>query len=126
MSGWGAEQTSGGGGWGFDANTGDSNNASGGDAFITGDLQDALPEEARAVPPALPFERREAPVQPWVNPSSYDYQGYENSDGEWDGNGRVYHWSGDQGDIGPEHPELELAIFGRPEDRQGAGIDFSK
>ena len=118
-------------GWGFDANTGDphmgdTNNASGGDSWATGDLQDALPEEAKAVPPPLPFERRDAPVQSWVSPTSYDYQSYENGDVEWDGNGRVYHWDGKLGDIGPEHPELELAIFGKPEDRQGAGIDFSK
>lgn len=47
----------------------------------------------------------------------YDYEGFVDRDGEYDGNARVYHWDGDEGDLGPEFPELELEIFGPPDQR---------
>lgn len=49
--------------------------------------------------------------------SRYDYGGYVDLDGEYDSNARVYHWDGDEGDLGPEFPELELEIFGPPQQR---------
>lgn len=49
--------------------------------------------------------------------SRYDYEDFVVRDGEYDGNARVYHWDGDEGDIGPEFPELELEIFGPPDQR---------
>lgn len=37
-----------------------------------------------------------------------------------------YEWSGEEGDLGPENEELEIALFGPPETRFSSGIDFSK
>ncbi|CAN8100648.1 unnamed protein product [Discula destructiva] len=51
----------------------------------------------------------------------YNYEELGIRDGEYDGSARVYHWDGEDGDIGPEFPELEAEIFGPPEDR---GIVF--
>lgn len=49
--------------------------------------------------------------------TTYNYEEYETRDGEYDGNARVYHWDGEEGDLGPEFPELELEIFGPPDQR---------
>lgn len=49
--------------------------------------------------------------------SRYNYDDLVAREGEYDGNARVYHWDGDEGDIGPEFPELELEIFGPPDQR---------
>lgn len=49
--------------------------------------------------------------------SHYNYEEFGVHDGEYDGNARVYHWNGEEGDIGPEFPELELEIFGPPDQR---------
>lgn len=49
--------------------------------------------------------------------SRYDYEGFVDRDGEYEGNARVYYWDGDEGDVGPEFPELELEIFGPPDQR---------
>lgn len=49
--------------------------------------------------------------------TTYNYEEYDTRDGEYDGNARVYHWDGEEGDIGPEFPELEIEIFGPPEQR---------
>lgn len=47
----------------------------------------------------------------------YNYEEYDAREGEYDGNARVYHWDGEEGDIGPEFPELEVEIFGPPDQR---------
>lgn len=64
----------------------------------------------------------------WSKPKAYDYttmDGPERND-FFEGNAPVYEWDGEEGDIGPEHPELELDLFGKPEDRaEVKGIDFS-
>jgi ATP-dependent RNA helicase DDX3X len=65
-------------------------------------------------------------------PEKYDYSAMEQNDGNnngggaWEGNATVYHWDGEEGDVGPEHPELEIELFGAPEDREAMGKDFSK
>ncbi len=44
----------------------------------------------------------------------------------FDGNARVYYWDGEEGDVGPEYPELEDVLFGTAEERNyHSGIDFS-
>lgn len=59
--------------------------------------------------------------------SRYDYDGFIVRDGEYEGNARIYHWDGDEGDIGPEFPELELEIFGPPDQRgEVYGPDIAK
>ena len=45
---------------------------------------------------------------------------------EWEGNAKVYEWDGEEGDIGPEFPALEVELFGEPGSRAKQGIDFSK
>jgi ATP-dependent RNA helicase DDX3X len=66
----------------------------------------------------------------WVPPTAYDYSSYgadASSYNDWDGNARIYEWDGDQGDLGPEVPELEVELFGvKGGNTEGtAGIDFS-
>ena len=64
----------------------------------------------------------------WAEPLKYDYSAMEGPerDNVWDGNVRVYEWDGEEGDVGPEHPELERELFGDPEKRlELKGIDFA-
>lgn len=110
-------------GWGASEST---NDPPAGGAWGVGDMQDALgeSEEPKPGPPPLPFEHLEAPKHEWVEPTQYNYT--EDSSVEWDGNARVYHWDGVEGDVGPEYPELEAQIFGKPEDRSKPGEQFDK
>lgn len=48
---------------------------------------------------------------------TYNYEEFSGRDGEYDGNAPVYHWDGEEGDLGPEFPELEIEIFGPIEQR---------
>lgn len=74
------------------------------------------------------------PAEPGANPewaaqgrTQYDYDTFVSRGGEYDGNARVYHWDGEEGDIGPEFPELEAELFGPPDKRDlPQGIDFSR
>ena len=63
-------------------------------------------------------------LEGWVQAMPYDYT--DNQNNEWEGNTRVYEWDGEEGDIGPEHPELELQLFGDPDTREHHGIDFTR
>lgn len=46
---------------------------------------------------------------------------------DFEGNARVYHWDGEEGDVGPEFPELELELFGPPDQRLAVTpADFAK
>ncbi|KAH8662195.1 P-loop containing nucleoside triphosphate hydrolase protein [Xylariales sp. PMI_506] len=86
-------------------------------------------EEPKPTAPDLPFESRDAPVVPWAATTKYDYEVYNantSGAGNWEGNSAVYQWDGEEGDIGPEHPELEKILFGEPQDRDPQGPDFSK
>ena len=78
--------------------------------------------EAAATPG--PQGKPTEPTEVWVEKTAYDYE--EVGDRNWDGNARVYEWDGDEGDIGPEHPELEAILFGRPEERNPQGINFNE
>jgi len=66
----------------------------------------------------------------WITQVPYDYAKYETGPHEfdkWESNAQVYEWDGEEGDLGPEFPELELELFGDPKLRgTTAGIDFSK
>jgi len=60
--------------------------------------------------------------QGWSHPEAYDYS---NEEAPFDGNAVVYHWDGEEGDIGPAYPELEILLFGPEDDRKiRRGIDF--
>lgn len=53
--------------------------------------------------------------------AKYDYENFAERMGEdYDGNKRVYAWDGEEGDIGPEFPDLEVELFGPVEER---GLD---
>jgi hypothetical protein len=84
--------------------------------------------ESKPAPPPLPFERREAPVAEWKEKKAYDYEAYAaGSTGNWAGNAQIYEWDGEQGDVGPEVPELEKILFGKEEERgDNEVIDFKK
>ncbi|KAK0717099.1 P-loop containing nucleoside triphosphate hydrolase protein [Lasiosphaeria miniovina] len=60
----------------------------------------------------------------WAPLTPYDYN--NEAPTEWDGNAAVYHWDGELGEVGPEHADLEIQLFGPPNRRQSQGIDFSK
>jgi ATP-dependent RNA helicase DDX3X len=67
----------------------------------------------------------------WTEQTPYDYEKYANGNTPadqnlWESSARIYEWDGEEGDLGPEYPELELEIFGDPSTRNHRGIDFSK
>ncbi|KAI1351287.1 P-loop containing nucleoside triphosphate hydrolase protein [Xylaria sp. FL0043] len=66
-----------------------------------------------------------APKEDWGEKTQNNYN-EDNENISWEGNVRVYEWDGDEGDIGPEHPELESVLFGDPQTRDPQGIDFNK
>ncbi|KAI1392423.1 DEAD-domain-containing protein [Hypoxylon trugodes] len=87
------------------------------------DMKAALPEQAAEAP-----KRPDKPVGDWGEPVANDYTETD-TDRVWGSNTAVYEWNRsdeDEGDVGPESPELELQLFGPPETRATAGIDFSK
>ncbi|KAK2014140.1 DEAD/DEAH box helicase [Colletotrichum eremochloae] len=97
-------------------------------AFDTADMQSALPSEGlgkKTPAAALDNEGKQ-----WTTPLPYNYEELaqqgpvETTD--WEGNGAVYEWNDEFGDVGPKFPELELALFGDPNTRRDhTGIDFS-
>ncbi|KAI0124745.1 P-loop containing nucleoside triphosphate hydrolase protein [Xylariales sp. AK1849] len=116
-----------GGGWKNEPITesgGDTWNTNGDDAGQV----DETGEEVKAAPPPLPFEHRDAPIAEWeAKPLPHDYEAISSgANGDWEGNGVVYEFDGEEGDIGPAYPDLELILFGNPEERDPQGIDFTK
>ena len=59
----------------------------------------------------------------WAQAQPYDYSSDNHT---WDGNARIYEYDGEDGEFGPEFPELEDQLFGPATSRSGHGIDFSK
>ncbi|KAI0013764.1 P-loop containing nucleoside triphosphate hydrolase protein [Xylariaceae sp. FL0662B] len=81
-----------------------------------------------ALPKGAPSDKQLAPSKPiknWGERVPYVYT-EDDSGREWGSNSLVYEWDGEQGDIGPENPKLEVMLFGRPDERDPQGIDFSK
>ncbi|KAI1329950.1 P-loop containing nucleoside triphosphate hydrolase protein [Xylariaceae sp. FL0255] len=99
-------------------------------AWETTEMANALSEEPAVAQDNGPqsvipgIEPRDTPAHEWAAKTAYDYS--ENNDVEWMGNAAVYHWDGDEGDIGPEIPELEKILFGDAQDRDPQGLDFQK
>jgi len=108
---------------------GDTQHANGHGNFDTSGLQAALPDDqnngaSNDSAPPLVVEQIVPPQLPgWVQATPYDYTDSQN---EWDADARVYEWDGEEGDIGPEHPDLELQLFGDPANREHHGIDFTR
>ncbi|ROW16435.1 hypothetical protein VPNG_02845 [Cytospora leucostoma] len=78
---------------------------------------------------AQPGGTGRAATEGWAEPEQYDYGEYATAagSGEFDGNATVYHWDGDEGDIGPEFPQLEAELFGPPDRRElPQGLDFTR
>ncbi|KAJ4388357.1 hypothetical protein N0V85_007637 [Neurospora sp. IMI 360204] len=107
-------------------------------AWGTSDLQSALPEtnghSGHADPdsnngedggPAPVVQVVPPKLEGWVEATPYEYDEFANRETEWDGQARIYEWDGEEGDIGPEFPELEVQLFGPVEERGRRGIDFS-
>lgn len=101
------------------------------DVMGVSSLKDALPDVAQEN--AKPLSNGHGDVAAagsngWIKPQAYDYTAMDGSDrtSGWDGSARIYEWDGEEGDVGPEHPELEIELFGRPEDRaEIKGLDFT-
>ncbi|KAK4145337.1 P-loop containing nucleoside triphosphate hydrolase protein [Dichotomopilus funicola] len=93
-----------------------------GGAFGTAELRGAMPTSDDQI-----VTSATEPIN-WANPVPYDYTAYAKNDSgghKWDSNVKVYEWNGEEGDIGPEFPDLEIELFGQPDKRQdGRGIDF--
>ncbi|GJC82897.1 ATP-dependent RNA helicase ded1 [Colletotrichum liriopes] len=96
--------------------------------FDTADMQSALlsvGSDKKAPAVAIDNEGKE-----WTQPLPYNYeelaqQGQVETT-DWEGNGAIYEWNDDYGDVGPKFPELELALFGDPDTRRDhTGLDFS-
>lgn len=91
----------------------------------TEDLKSALSDTNGHSGPA-PVEQTVPPkLEGWVEATPYHYDEFANRETEWDGQARIYEWDGEEGDIGPELPELEVQLFGPVEERGRRGIDFS-
>lgn len=101
------------------------------DVMGVSSLKEALPDVAQGnVKPSTNGYGDAALVNSsgWTKPQAYDYTAMEGPDrvSGWDGSARIYEWDGEEGDVGPEHPELEIELFGRPEDRgEIKGLDFT-
>jgi ATP-dependent RNA helicase DDX3X len=133
-SGWGTQDASG-SGWGSA-----EQQASG--AFDTGAMATALPntngqDESGGGPGASGQPSQAATGGStaqgtvgggWAPSQKYDYEQFADSrGGDFDGNKRIYHWDGEEGDLGPEFPELEEELFGPADKRElPTGIDFSR
>ena len=77
-------------------------------------------------PPPPPVEQIIPPkLEGWVQAAPYQYDELANGNTEWDGQAVIYEWDGEEGDIGPEYPDLEVQLFGPVEERGRRGIDFS-
>lgn len=101
------------------------------DVMGVSSLKEALADaDQENVKPSTNGHRDAAAVKSngWTKPQAYDYTAMGGPDraSGWDGSARIYEWDGVEGDIGPEHPELEIELFGRPEDRaEIRGLDFT-
>lgn len=130
MSGWT-------GGWIEEpAQAGSSTKQSSNDAFDTSKMSAALPNNGDNTthPQANDKPEGDAPggqdgatAPGWAEPKQYDYGEYTTIGGEFDGNATVYHWDGEEGDLGPEFPQLEAELFGPPGRRDTPqGLDFTR
>ncbi|KAI1867820.1 uncharacterized protein JN550_006961 [Neoarthrinium moseri] len=111
-------------GWGNGTDTGGGDNGDGSAALL------------RRSPLVTNATHTEAPMSDWVEKTAYNYANY-NDDGagapdvtsitdDWGGNTQVYHYDGEEGDLGPVHPPLEKILFGNEDERELTVIDFTK
>ncbi|KAI0883750.1 P-loop containing nucleoside triphosphate hydrolase protein [Annulohypoxylon maeteangense] len=91
----------------------------------TSGKQPALPEQAAGPSTSEEPKHPAQPAGDWGQAFHYDYTETD-VDRQWGGNGAVYEWQGEEGDLAPEDPILEAQLFGEPDMRFGAGLDISK
>lgn len=93
----------------------------------TSDLKAALPDAPQgngAQTAAAATDQHKDPQEYWGEKTANNYG--EDQDHTWEGNVRVYEYDGEEGDLGPEHPDLEAQLFGDPRTRDPQGIEFHK
>ncbi|KAI9163282.1 ATP-dependent RNA helicase ded1 [Paramyrothecium foliicola] len=97
-------------------------------------LQEALPSDsnpdhgdANGINTDSAPQEAKQPVQGWEaqQPEDYTAEAGVITTGAPDGCARVYQWNDEFGDVGPSFPDLEIELFGAPQDRQRTGLDFS-
>ncbi|KAK5663188.1 hypothetical protein OQA88_6605 [Cercophora sp. LCS_1] len=128
-------------GWGAPATgSGDvpESSAASDNAWDTKDLSSALPTggsnncdesgstEAAPIPKHVPIVQPVPEACPgWIQPTAYDYS--PDDPEQWESSARVYEWDGEEGEVGPEVPELEEMLFGKQDgrDQPAHGIDFT-
>lgn len=109
-------------------------NGTAADNWGAADNADTFADSVDNAPEATPTDES-APVIPvvqkipqalegWVVPTPYDYT--DNAPETWEANAQVYEWDGEHGQIGPEHPQLELQLFGEKTNGPSHGVDFSQ
>ena len=105
-----------------------------GGAFETSDMAAALDATEDNQPEdkprhVAPMQKEPPKLEGYPQAQKYDYDQFVHHAGdnyEWDGNATTYEWDGEEGDIGPEHPELEKILFGQgADDETGHGSEFS-
>ncbi|KAJ9129462.1 hypothetical protein NKR19_g10361, partial [Coniochaeta hoffmannii] len=70
--------------------------------------------------------KKKAAPNGWVESKGYRYDEFtRDAQHDWDSNAKIYEWDGETGDVGPEHPKLEIDLFGAPDTRISHGQDFS-
>ncbi|KAL2128862.1 hypothetical protein VTI74DRAFT_8549 [Chaetomium olivicolor] len=109
-------------GWGPTPSTTGAVEAQAVGAFGTTELQNALPGDMNKG-----AETTSGTSTGWKKATPYDYDAYASAAPyQWEGNAAIYEWDGEEGDIGPEFPALEIELFGELGHRAKHGLDFSK
>ncbi|KAI1335347.1 P-loop containing nucleoside triphosphate hydrolase protein [Xylariaceae sp. FL0016] len=97
-------------------------------AWETNDMKEALPEQPTFGGTLPANNANNGNIEEWQLEEriNYDYSG--GGEGRvWESASKVYEWDGEEGDLGPQHPELEVMLFGNLEERGDIyGIDFTK
>ncbi|KAK7209759.1 hypothetical protein V2G26_016937 [Clonostachys chloroleuca] len=64
---------------------------------------------------------------PWATAEATNYEVLTNTESRaaFDGSAAIYEFKEEYGDVGPKFEELEVELFGRPDERSGTGLDFA-
>ena len=85
-------------------------------------------------------ENKNEPLGNWVPRQAYDYERYVEKpkdpdaprgqpSGEWLASGARYEWTEEYGEVGPAVLELEVELFGDPDEvseKEKVGLDFER
>jgi ATP-dependent RNA helicase DDX3X len=86
------------------------------------EVSQALPAQDQAGEP------QGASDSPWAAAEATNYEVLTNTESRpaFDGSAAIYEFKEEYGDVGPKFEELEIELFGRPDERSGTGLDFAK